>query len=495
MVRRGRLGAPLGGVPAPARAVLGGRRAPIGGGRKRLQPRPGRDPFGPELAPNGPPSGSASASATRSRSRSVASAAVSREAAAATRKPWRERTARLVLSDGSVFSGSGFGAEGTVVAEVVFNTSLTGYQEVLTDPSYFGQFVVFTLPHIGNVGVNALDSESTRCHLKGAVVRHLSENVSNYRSDSPLHDYLVDQGVVGIAGVDTREVTKKLRVEGSLVGVITTETESQKSNEQLKKMASEWSILGKDLIGEVTCSEPYEWSEATEDEWAFNLPGDAQAHGNGKVSNGNKLGYRVVAYDYGIKRNILRRLASHGCSVTVVPASYPAEKVLAMRPDGIFFSNGPGDPSAAPYCVDNATKVLQANEDALKHPEKGSVIPCFGICMGHQILGQALGGETFKLKFGHHGGNHPIKNQLTGKVEISAQNHNFAVDASTLGSVRNNVRVTHTNLNDGTVAGMFSEDLQMLTIQYHPEASPGPHDADVAFQQFVDMMRAKRNKE
>ena len=388
-------------------------------------------------------------------------------------KPWKERDARLVLEDGSVWHGRAFGAKGTVVAEVVFNTSLTGYQEILTDPSYEGQFVAFTQPHIGNVGINEGDMESSHCHLKGVVVKHLSENVSNYRSVSTLSDYLADQGVVGIADVDTRALTRQLRVTGSLVGVITTETEAAVPEADLVEQAKSWSILGKDLIGEVSCEAPYEWKEATEGEWEF----DAAAASAAAAAPPGEGPLHVVAYDYGIKTNILRRLASHGCRVTVVPAGYPAADVIAMNPDGVFFSNGPGDPSAAPYAVENARALLGKQ-------------PVFGICMGHQILGQAFGGETFKLKFGHHGGNHPIKNMLTGQIEISAQNHNFAIDPETL---PDSVKVTHVNLNDGTCAGTVSEELKALTIQYHPEASPGPHDADVAFKQFVEMMKDGRS--
>jgi len=387
-------------------------------------------------------------------------------------KPWRDYDARLVLENGDVYEGFAFGAtdKKEYLAEVVFNTSLTGYQEILTDPSYAGQMVCFTQPHIGNVGINEGDMECKHgCHLDGIVIRHLSEVVSNYRSVETLDAYLKRQGVVGIAGVDTRQLTRVLREKGSLVGVVC--TDETVSNDDLVKKCTEWSILGKDLLKEVTCKEPYEWKTNTEEEWEFedltNLVGEKT------FTKGKGKGLKVVAYDYGIKSNILKRLASKGCHITVVPADYPWEKVLEMQPDGVFFSNGPGDPSAAPYAVENAKNII-------------GKLPAFGICMGHQILGQAFGGKTFKLKFGHHGGNHPIKNNLTDAIEISAQNHNFAVDPATLPS---HVQVTHVNLNDGTVAGMVSKDMNVLTIQYHPEASPGPHDADVAFDQFVDMMK------
>ena len=420
--------------------------------------------------------------------------------ACAASKPWRENDARLVLENGAVFPGYSFGHTSSEVylAEVVFNTSLTGYQEILTDPSYHGQMVCFTQPHIGNVGINEGDMECEKgCHLRGVVCRHLSETVSNYRSVETLDEYLKRQEVVGIAGVDTRQHTRQLRDTGSLVGVVC--TDASKTDAELAEMASSWSILGKDLLKEVTCKEPYQWRDETEEEWEFQA---IVGGGSDTVATSKAGDLKVVAYDFGIKSNILKRLSSRGCDVTVVPADYPWEEVMKMEPDGVFFSNGPGDPSAAPYAVDNAKNII-------------GKLPCFGICMGHQILGQAFGGTTFKLKFGHHGGNHPIKNTLTDAIEISAQNHNFAVDPATL---PDSVQVTHVNLNDGTgergatktssstptawrltsssflslsppVAGMVSKELNVLTIQYHPEASPGPHDADVAFDQFVQMMK------
>jgi carbamoyl-phosphate synthase small subunit len=307
--------------------------------------------------------------------------------------------------------------------------------------------------------------ESTQCHLGGVIVRDLSLKVSNYRSAMTLDAYLKQQKVLGIADVDTRAITRRLRVTGCLNGVIS--TDQTMSDEKLIEMTKSWTIVGKDLIKEVTCTEPYEWKDTTEDEWEF--VNDAKSASNGEP-------FFVVAYDFGIKHNILRRLASFGCKITVVPADYPAEKVLAMNPDGVFFSNGPGDPSAVPYAVDNAKAILGKK-------------PVFGICMGHQVLGQALGAKTFKLPFGHHGGNHPIRFNPTGRIEISAQNHNFAVDPNTLPT---DVEVSHINLNDGTCAGLLAPSRKVMTIQYHPEASPGPHDADVCFQQYVDMMAAER---
>lgn len=307
--------------------------------------------------------------------------------------------------------------------------------------------------------------ESTQCHLGGVIVRDLSLKVSNYRSAMTLDAYLKEQKVMGIANVDTRAITRRLRVTGCLNGVIT--TDKSKSDEQLIEMTKSWTIVGQDLIKDVTCTEPYEWKDPTGEEWEFGV--DTKSASNGKP-------FSVVAYDFGIKHNILRRLASFGCKITVVPADYPAEKVLAMNPDGVFFSNGPGDPSAVPYAVDNARAILGKK-------------PVFGICMGHQVLGQALGAKTFKLPFGHHGGNHPIRFNSTGRIEISAQNHNFAVDPDTLPA---DVDVSHINLNDGTCAGLLAPSMQVMTIQYHPEASPGPHDADICFQQYVDMMASAR---
>ena len=337
------------------------------------------------------------------------------------------------------------------------------YQEILTDPSYAGQFVLFTCPHIGNVGINQLDMESTKVHMGATLVRHHALNVSNYRSTQTLDSYLKEQGVIGISDIDTRAITVRLREKGSLNGVVTTDMSI--SDDDLLKMSKGYDIVGKDLIGEVCVKAPYKWVDPTEGEWEF-----------AEKAKNNKDKFNVVCFDFGIKNNIMRRLASFGCELTVVPANYSAEDVMKLNPDGILFSNGPGDPSAAPYAVENCKKLL-------------GKVPVFGICMGHQVLGQAFGGKTFKMKFGHHGGNHPVRNEFTQSVEISAQNHNFAVD---LNSLPKEVKVSHLNLNDGTCAGMVWEEKMAMTIQYHPEASPGPHDSDNCFAQFVDMIRANK---
>ncbi|KAL0379176.1 UNVERIFIED_CONTAM: Carbamoyl-phosphate synthase small chain, chloroplastic [Sesamum radiatum] len=364
-------------------------------------------------------------------------------------KPWKVSDARLVLEDGSVWRAKSFGASGTQVGEVVFNTSLTGYQEILTDPSYAGQFVLMTNPHIGNTGVNFDDEESKQCFLAGLVIRSLSISTSNWRCTETLGEYLASRNIMGIYDVDTRAITRRLREDGSLIGVLS--TEESKTDEELLKVSRNWDIVGVDLISGVTCKAPYEWVDRTGSEWEFNL--------NGR----NEETFQVVAYDFGIKHNILRRLASYGCKITVVPSTWPASETLKMNPDGVLFSNGPGDPSAVPYAVEAVKEII-------------GKVPVFGICMGHQLLGQALGGKTFKMKFGHHGGNHPVRNIRNGRVEISAQNHNYAVDPE---SLPEGVEVTHVNLNDGSCAGLAFPQQKLMSLQYHPEASPGPHDSDL----------------
>ncbi|MED6207817.1 hypothetical protein PIB30_039193 [Stylosanthes scabra] len=378
-------------------------------------------------------------------------------------RPWKTSDARLILEDGSIWKAKSFGATGTQVGEVVFNTSLTGYQEILTDPSYAGQFVLMTNPHIGNTGVNFDDEESRQCFLAALVIRSLSISTSNWRCAETLGDYLAKRNIMGIYDVDTRAITRRLREDGSLIGVLS--TDNSKTDEELLKMSQSWDIVGVDLISGVSCKTPHEWVDKTKQEWEF----------NSKVSQET---FHVVAYDFGIKQNILRRLASYGCKITVVPSTWPASETLKMKPDGVLFSNGPGDPSAVPYAVETVRNIL-------------GKVPVFGICMGHQLLGQALGGKTFKMKFGHHGGNHPVRNLRTGHVEISAQNHNYAVDPATLPE---GVEVTHINLNDGSCAGLAFPAQRIMSLQYHPEASPGPHDSDYAFREFVNLMKHERSK-
>ncbi|MED6158775.1 hypothetical protein PIB30_035885 [Stylosanthes scabra] len=378
-------------------------------------------------------------------------------------RPWKTSDARLVLEDGSIWKAKSFGATGTQVGEVVFNTSLTGYQEILTDPSYAGQFVLMTNPHIGNTGVNFDDEESRQCFLAGLVIRSLSISTSNWRCAETLGDYLAKRNIMGIYDVDTRAITRRLREDGSLIGVLS--TDNSKTDEELLKMSQSWDIVGVDLISGVSCKTPHEWVDKTKQEWEFN-------------SKASQETFHVVAYDFGIKQNILRRLASYGCKITVVPSTWPASETLKMKPDGVLFSNGPGDPSAVPYAVETVRNIL-------------GKVPVFGICMGHQLLGQALGGKTFKMKFGHHGGNHPVRNLRTGHVEISAQNHNYAVDPATLPE---GVEVTHINLNDGSCAGLAFPAQRIMSLQYHPEASPGPHDSDYAFREFVNLMKHEKSK-
>ncbi|MGH7788531.1 MAG: glutamine-hydrolyzing carbamoyl-phosphate synthase small subunit [Candidatus Binatia bacterium] len=368
----------------------------------------------------------------------------------------------LALADGTVFEGTSFGAEGEAVGEVVFNTSMTGYQEILTDPSYCGQMVAMTYPEIGNVGVNREDVESSRPFVEGFIVKEYWPTPSNWRAQQSLGDYLKEYGIPGIEGLDTRALVRLLREKGNLNGVLST---TDLDHARLVRRAQQApSMEGQDLVERVTCSEPYDW---TEGHWTI-----AGGYEQGTVP-GDKL---VVAYDFGIKRNILRNLVAAGCRVRVVPATTPAADVLAMKPDGAFLSNGPGDPAAAPYAAQIVRDLLGKT-------------PVFGICLGHQILGLALGGRTYKLKFGHHGGNQPVMDLTTGKVEITSQNHGFAVDVDSLGG---KAELTHINLNDQTVEGLTHKELPLFSVQYHPESSPGPHDANYLFKRFVDLMEAAR---
>lgn len=385
-------------------------------------------------------------------------------------------TAILVLADGTVFHGQAFGAATTVVGEVVFNTSLTGYQEVITDPSYRGQMVCMTLPHVGNTGVNAEDVESDRPQITAFIVREVSPVVSNWRANETLPDYLASHGIPGISEVDTRSLTRHLRDRGILHAALC--TDGSKSEAELLEMAQTWEGLdGRDLVKEVTCQETYNWVDGTQVEWTPVPAGRNVEHDENGVTDAAAAQADtplVVAYDFGIKHNILRRLTSHGLRVTVVPAHTPAGDVLALNPDGIFLSNGPGDPAGVPYAANAVSNLLTTG------------IPTFGICLGHQIIGRALGGETYKLKFGHHGSNQPVSDSDATNVQITAQNHNYAVAEDKL---PDNVEITHRNLNDGTVEGLRLKDQPVFCVQYHPEASPGPHDADLLFARFARLVK------
>jgi len=380
----------------------------------------------------------------------------------------------LALEDGSLFHGAGFGAKASAGGEVCFNTSMTGYQEILTDPSYKGQIVTMTYPLIGNYGVNAQDVESWRPHAAGFVIRELSPVVSNWRADWSLADYLEQHGIPGIQGIDTRSLTKKLRVRGALNGFISTE---EISDVEAVKRAKEFVFAGVDYVKEVTHKQAFKWDEKDEQSGAFDLVrGNKAADARNFRKPLPAADIPIVAFDYGMKYNILRRLRQHGFSVQVMPATATAADALQHKPAGIFLSNGPGDPAALNYIVREVKTLL----------DKG--IPIFGICLGHQILGQALGGKTFKLKFGHRGGNQPVKDLESGKVEITSQNHGFAVDAKSLPS---EVAVHRINLNDQTVEGLRHKTKPVFCVQYHPEASPGPHDSTSLFAEFRQMIEQR----
>lgn len=363
------------------------------------------------------------------------------------------KPAALALEDGTVFEGESFGRLGETTGEVVFNTALAGYQEVLTDPSYAGQIVTMTYPHIGNYGVNAADVESERPQVAGFVVRELARLPSSWRSEGSLQEWLDRHGVVGIAGIDTRALTRHLRSHGAQRGALSSVLLDPQA--LVARARGSRSMIGADLAREVTCDRPYSFPAA---------PGSARP-------------FRVVAYDLGIKRNIGRMLAAAGCDVTVVPATTGAAEALALQPEGIFLSNGPGDPEPCRYAIEAAKAFIER-------------LPVFGICLGHQVLGLACGGKTFKLKFGHRGANHPVKHLASGRVEVTSQNHGFAVDPSLF--EKPEFVQTHVNLNDGTVEGFRHRDLPVMSVQYHPEASPGPHDSHYLFREFVDMMAARR---
>jgi carbamoyl-phosphate synthase small subunit len=374
----------------------------------------------------------------------------------------------LALEDGRIFEGESFGATGTRVGEVCFNTSMTGYQEVLTDPSYRGQIVAMTYPLIGNYGTNALDQESREPHVRGFVIEELSEIPSSWRSEASLEDYLRRWEIPGVQGIDTRALTRHLRERGAMKACLTSEALSEK--EAVSQAIEGEGVIGMDYVREVSTPASYRWDP------------DDQLSTQWSVASGNAdevirqalppVRYRVVAYDYGIKENILRRLRQNGFGITVVPATTTADEVLALKPDGVFLSNGPGDPSVLDYAHESLRGLIGKT-------------PIFGICLGHQVLGFAVGGKTFKLKFGHRGGNQPVKDLRTGKVAITSQNHGFAVDAD---SLPKEMEVTHINLNDGTVEGMRHRELPVFSVQYHPEAAPGPHDAGYFFSQFAEMI-------
>jgi carbamoyl-phosphate synthase small subunit len=384
------------------------------------------------------------------------------------------KKALLALEDGRVFEGTAFGAEATHTGEICFNTSMTGYQEVLTDPSYRGQIVTMTYTQIGNYGVNPLDFESERPQVRGFVIEELCNVPSNWRSTQDLSSWLKEWNIPGIQGIDTRALTKHLRTRGAMRAVITSEAMS--AEEAVKRAASSAPMEGSDFVKEVTTAKPYLWDPEDKESGDWDIPSPSQnraAGPDGIVRHPlAPAKHHIVAYDFGVKRNILRRLRQAGFRVDVVPATTSAKDVLAKNPDGIFLSNGPGDPAALDYIHKEVKQLI-------------GVKPIFAICLGHQILGHAYGGKTFKLKFGHRGGNQPVKDLRNGKVAITSQNHGFAIDPSSLPS---NVEVTHINLNDGTVEGMRHREAPILSVQYHPEAAPGPHDAKYFFGEFAAMI-------
>jgi len=375
----------------------------------------------------------------------------------------------LALEDGTWFKGVAAGAEGEARGEVVFNTSMTGYQEVLTDPSYAGQIVTMTAPQIGNYGVAAGDAESQAPRVAGFIMREASPLASNYRADGTLRDYLTRHGIVAIADIDTRALTRVLRSAGVMRGVIA--TGQVDPAELVEKARAIPKMEGADLVKDVTCDAPFWWRDRAPQE-------GEQDHREFGAAPGRQASRRlkVAAYDFGIKYNILRRLDVYGCDVHVFPATSPAADLLAIEPDGIFLSNGPGDPAALSYAIDNVRQLTNAD------------VPMFGICLGHQIMGLAVGGQTYKLKFGHRGANHPVKELQSGKVEITSQNHGFAIDPDSLPA---DTTVTHLNLYDKTVEGFRHITKPMFSVQYHPEASPGPHDADYLFRQFLESMEKR----
>lgn len=372
--------------------------------------------------------------------------------------------ATLVLEDGSIYHGAAFGAQTDAVFELVFNTSMTGYQEILTDPSYHGQAVLFTVSHVGNVGINTEDYEATTPQVSAMVIRALSPLVSNWRSSMDLSAWLAEHGVPGISEIDTRAITRKLRESGTMKAAISTKGTSA---EELLKMAREWPGLdGRDMVKEVTCDEPYHWLGDAADKWVKPV-------GEGLRS----AAYHVVLYDFGAKNNIARHLAARGANITIVPADTSADEVLAMQPDGVMLSNGPGDPAGLPYAAEAVRRLIDAD------------LPIFGICLGHQMIGMALGGTTARLKFGHHGGNHPVQDLETKKTYVTSQNHNFMVLPESLDQEK--IEITHLSLNDGSLEGLKMKNKPVYSVQFHPEASPGPHDAHEIFAPFFEAMQER----
>lgn len=366
----------------------------------------------------------------------------------------------LVLEDGRIFKGEGFGVEGVQTGEAVFNTSMTGYQEILTDPSYYKQIITMTVPHVGNTGINLEDIESSRVWVSGFVVRSLSPVVSNWRNRGDLDSYLKEQGVIGLSEVSTRALVRHIREKGAMRAVVAHGAEAEDTDALLKMARASMDMSGANLVDEVTTPEPYHWSQKSDEQWYS----DHDYREDGAL---------IVAYDYGIKNNILRMMTDRGLRITIVPAQMPYAEVMAMNPAGVFLSNGPGDPAAVDYAIDNIKNLL-------------GEVPIFGICLGHQILSLALGGKTEKMRFGHRGGNQPVKNLLTGNVEISSHNHGFAVSED---SNLNGGEVTHINLNDNTIEGVRHDAYKAFSVQYHPEASPGPHDSLYLFDEFVKAVK------
>ena len=379
--------------------------------------------------------------------------------------------ALLALEDGRTFRGKSFGADGEVSGEIVFNTSLTGYQEILTDPSYAGQVVDLTYPLIGNYGINSQDAESARPFAEGLVVREIAEIPSNWRQQSSLPDYLRQHNIVGISEIDTRALVRHIRTHGAMRCMISTRDLDPAS--LVRKTQGQPVMVGQDLVKEVTCREGYPWQDSS-----FDLFPARKRKSRGTAAKKNLRPFKVAAFDFGIKHNILRLLTDHGCDLTVVPATTGASQILSLNPDGIFLSNGPGDPEPVSYAIDTVRQLLGKK-------------PIFGICLGHQILGLALGGRTYKLKFGHRGGNHPVMRMSTGQVEITAQNHGFAVDIDSL--PKSEIEITHVNLNDQTLEGFRHKSLPAFCVQYHPESSPGPHDSRYLFEAFKSMMLQQKS--